>query len=238
MKELFVVWILSMMTAVAPPHRDHFEPEARESWAQADARYREIAEAIVDTTFDPSIRPVFGGDRGRQHTAMLVATMFFMESGFRRDIDLGTSRVRLRRAGLNDFGRSWCMGQINLGIKRIPDPNRPGMWIDTSAKNTAEGWSGPELFADRRKCIAATITVLRASISTCRHLPTTERLAVYAAGSCDSEAGRVASGARMRLFHKWLGRGRPTEKDVDLLNALHPPTPPTPPAVPTLLTTN
>jgi hypothetical protein len=222
MKELFVVWILSMMTAVAPPHREHFEAEAKESYAQADERYREIAEAIVDTSYDENIQPVFPGQRGRASTAMLVATIFFMESGFRRDLDLGTSHVRLRRAGLNDFGRSWCMGQINLGIKRIPDPDRPGMWKDTSAKNTAEGWSGPELFADRRKCIAATISVLRSSLGACRHLPPMARLAVYAAGTCDSEAGQRASEARMRLFHRWLGRGRPEPKDAQVLLEMHP----------------
>lgn len=234
MKELFVVWILSMMTAVAPPHRTHFVPEARESYAQADERYREIAEAIVDAAFDENVQPIFGGERGRAHTAMLVTTMFFMESGFRRDIDLGTSHARLRRVGLNDFGRSWCMGQLNLGIKKIPDPDKPGMWKDTSAKNTAEGWSGPDLFADRRKCVAATISVLRSSLGSCRHLPALERLAVYAAGTCDSEEGKAASIARMRLYQKWMNKGRPDKKDAELLAALRvpkEPETPTPPLV-------
>jgi hypothetical protein len=223
MKELFVVWILSMMTTVSPPHRDHFVPEAKESYAQADTRYREIAEAIVEGAFDKDVRPVFGGDRGRANTAMLVATIFYMESGFRRDIDLGTSRARLRRSGLNDFGRSWCMGQINLGIKKVPDPNNPGRWIDTSAANTAEGWSGRDLVEDRRKCVVATINVLRLSIGTCRKLPAEEQLAMYAAGTCDSQTGREASRARVFSLNRWMHRDRPRPKDAEVLAELYPP---------------
>jgi hypothetical protein len=217
MKELIIAWILSMMTTVSPPHREHFIGEAQESYAQADQRYREIAEAIVDTAYDPSVQPLFRGQYGRASTAMLVASIWFMESGFRRDIDLGTSRVRLRRAGLNDFGRSWCMGQINLGSKKVQDPDHPGRWVETSERTTPEGWTGPDLLSDRRKCAAATIRVLRSSLGGCRHLPISERLALYAAGTCDSEEGRSASRVRMSLFHKWNNAARPDVKDSDVL---------------------
>lgn len=223
MKELLIIWILNVMTSVAPPHREHFEAEAKESYAQADVRYREIAEAIVDASFDENVQPAFPGPRGRASTAMLVATTFFMESGFRRDIDLGTSRARLRRSGLNDHGRSWCMGQINLGITRVPDPERPGTLKETSAATTINGWTGPELLADRRKCVAATINVLRLSMGACANLPPMERLAVYASGTCDNEAGRRASETRMRFFHRWLNRDRPAAKDAQVLLEMQPP---------------
>jgi hypothetical protein len=219
MRELIVLWILAAMTALAPPHREHYVQLAKESYAQADARYREIAEAIVDESF--AGRPLFGGKGGRISTAMLVTTIFFMESGFRRDIDLGIGNVRLRRAGLNDFGRSWCMGQINLGFKRVPDPDHPGMWKETSTAATPDGWYGPDLTADRRKCVRATINALRLSMSTCRSLPADQRLAAYAAGNCESETGKRLSEARMRLFFRWNARGRPNTVDEQVLKEMN-----------------
>jgi hypothetical protein len=215
MKELLILWVLSAMTAMSPPHREHYEPLAMESYAQADARYREIAEAIVEESL--AGEPVFDSKGGRISTAMLVTTIFYMESGFRRDIDLGVGNERLRRAGLNDFGRSWCMGQINLGFRRVPDPDHPGRWKETSDRATPEGWSGPDLVADRRKCVRATINALRSSISVCRSLPLTQRLASYAAGSCESELGKHLSEMRMRLFLRWNYKDRPNLTDEQVL---------------------
>ena len=123
MRELIILWILSAMNVMSPPHRHQYEPMARESYEQADARYREIAEAIVDESF--AGKPAFEGKHARANTAMLVATIFFMESGFRRDVDLGIGSARLRHAGLNDFGKSWCMGQIMLGRRQMSNPDDP-----------------------------------------------------------------------------------------------------------------
>jgi len=110
------------------------------------------------------------------------------------------------------------MGQINLGIKRIPDPDRQGMWKDTSAKQTAQGWTGPELLADRRKCVRATIEAVRTSFGACGSLPFGQRLAAYAAGTCESQEGRQKSEQRLRLFTRWNGRGRPAVTDEQVLN--------------------
>ena len=218
MRELVILWILSTMNGLAPAHRVHFEREAMESYVQADARYRKVAEDAVDEAM--VVRPLFGGRHGRIGTAMMTVTLWFMESGFRRDIDLGTSRVRLRHTGLNDFGRSWCMGQINLGSKRVLDPDHPGMWLDTSNTLTPQGWSGPELVADRRKCAHVTIETLRQSMLACRSLPMNQRLAAYAVGRCDSEEGKRLSEVRMRLFFRVNGKGRPDVTDNDILEEM------------------
>lgn len=220
MKELFITWLLSMMLAAAPVDRPRHVPEARESKEQAEQRYREIAEAVFDASFDPNVQPVFPGDKGRASTAMIVTAMFYMESGFRRDVDLGTSRHRLRRAGLNDFGRSWCMGQINLGAKKEKDAQ--GRVIETSATLSKEGWTGPELQSDRRKCAISTINLIRASTYACKDLPREERLAAYAAGNCDSDAGKMASRARMAFFNRWVHRNRPNATDTQVILALEP----------------
>ena len=218
MRELVILWILAAMNSLSPAHRAHFEKEAMESYVQADTRYREIAENTVDKAMTTT--PLFSGKRARISTAMFVTVMWFMESGFRRDIDLGTSRVRLRHTGLNDFGRSWCMGQINLGSKRVLDPAHPGMWLETSNTLTPQGWSGPELVTDRGKCAVVTIETLRQSMLACRSLPMNQRLAAYAAGRCDSEEGRRLSEVRMRLFFRMNERGRPDVTDGDILKEM------------------
>jgi len=215
-----IAWIESTMRRLSPPERPHHEPAAQESRAQAEQRYHDIAEAIVDASFDPNAEPVFAGSRARQNTAMLVAVMFHFESGYRRDIDLGLSRARLARSGWNDFGRSWCMGQINLGRKQLPDPENQGQLIEESASTTQEGWSGRDLIADRRKCVTATIRILRQSIDTCRSLPSSERLAMYAAGTCGSESGKRASRVRMHRFLREVVRDVPAERDADVFTSI------------------
>lgn len=222
-REAFIIWILTTMTALSPPHREHWEPAARESFAQADARYRAIAETIVDGVFDPEVEPVFNGPRARQNTAMLVTIWWNAESGFRRDVDLGTGRAKTAKAGWNDFGRSWCMGQINLGRKRRPDPENKGAWIEDSPTLTPEGWSGRELCQDRAKCLRATLRVMRGSIRACRNLPAAERLAAYAAGTCSSRAGQDISRTRMTWYLRWLQRDHPEYTDAQALADMRPP---------------
>ena len=220
MFEALVAWILSTMVALAPPHRPHWEPTAQESYAQADARYLEIAETIVRGAFDPEIQPVFTGPSGRQDTAMLVVIWWNHESGFRRDVDLGLGRKRLARAGWNDYGRSWCMGQINLGRKPRPDPENLGQMIEESASTTPEGWSGRDLCDDRKKCLVATINVMRRSIGACRNLPLNERFSAYAAGNCESEAGKRISRFRMQQFWQWRGKNKPQHTDLEVVEYL------------------
>ena len=64
---------------------------------------------------------------------------------------------------------------------------------------TAEGWTGEELSRDVVKCTSVALRHVRHSLRTCGGYPREDRLAVYAAGRCDSEAGRRLSRDRMAL---------------------------------------
>lgn len=220
LKEAFITWILTAMTTMAPPHRQHWVPEAQESIEQANSRYRDIATTIVEGVFDPEVQPVFGGKYGRQRSAMFVVVWWNGESGFRRDVDLGLGRARLARSGWNDYGRSWCMGQVNLGRKRRPDPERKGEWIEDSPTLTPEGWSGRDLCDDRRKCLVTTLRIMRQSIGACRNLPPEERMAAYAAGYCESYRGQTSSRARMRVFNRFYAQGKPTYTDEEVMESI------------------
>lgn len=188
MQELLISHIVALMVMLAPPERPHFVPEAMETRDQAMVRYQEIAQALVDTVYDPANAPLYSGKYGRERTTSLLLTIAYFESGFRRDVDLGLGRARLSRSGWNDQGRSWCMMQLNLGKKTVDG-------VEDSADTTEEGWTGRELLADRRKCFTAGLGVLRKSLRACRHLPWDQQLAGYASGSC--EKGAAASRTRM-----------------------------------------
>jgi hypothetical protein len=64
---------------------------------------------------------------------------------------------------------------------------------------TREGWTGEEVAADLTKCTTAALRKVRESQRICGALPREERLAVYAAGRCDSEAGKRLSRDRVGL---------------------------------------
>jgi len=195
-------WIFSLIVAMAPPARLSAAPGALETHQQAKARYAEIASAIA--TAVELEGPMFGGALPKHRTAGLVAVIWYLESGFRRDIDLGLNRVELARQGYNDHGRSWCMGQINLGKKLVPITDDSGEtvgWRWDSA-SSVYGWTGRELVEDRVKCARATIRALRRSVSACRHLAYNKRLAAYMRGKCSSEEGQWISEVRMRIFRR------------------------------------
>lgn len=217
MKELFITWILATMMSMAPYREGYRTPDAAESREEATERYQEIADAIVTSSFREDVKPLFGGPHGRAKTAMLVTAVFFTESGFRRDVDLGIGREVSMKKGLNDFGRSWCMGQVHLGYKKERNPYDDTQWVSDSVRTTREGWTGRELLEDREKCAIATINILRSSLSMCRNLPLQERLAQYAAGRCESSRGKYASLQKMRVFQTWVNRNRPAIADADAI---------------------
>lgn len=202
MKELFILWLVAAMNTVAPAHRPQFVKEAQESHEQADARYREIAEAILSVAFDSEEEPIFEGAFGRSKTAVFIMHKFYMESGFRKDVQYGLGRERLDSQGWNDFGRSWCLGQVMLGRKVVRTEN--GKWTTDSAQTTREGWTGRDLVGDTEKCVRATLHIAQRSIAACRSLPAEEQLAAYISGTCESERGKAESRRRYRSFnHTW-----------------------------------
>lgn len=205
LKSAIVQYVVALMISLAPPDRPHFVPEAQETPDLAKARYNDIAKAMVNVAYDPTFRPLYSGTRARLRSLSLIFAIAYMESGFRRDIDLGLGRHRLGKMGWNDHGRSWCMMQVNLGKNG-----------DTSASNTSQGWSGLDLVQDRQKCFMAGAEVLRISMGSCPGASEGDRLRVYASGSCDK--GEHESRVRMRrarqTYSALVGKGVPKDSEV------------------------
>jgi hypothetical protein len=228
-ENVVIAWIFSLMTALSPPDKQRVTV-AQETVEEATARYQDIAESIVRNAYDPNIKPAFGGPKGRLQTALTVTMMFFWESGYRKDVDMGLARGLTSKMGLNDHGRSWCMGQVNLGKKTWSDPET-GEKFDDSEKATAEGWTGRDLVGDHNKCVVATIRILRGSMYDCRELPIEERLAAYIAGTCESKEAAAESRKRMNVIFK-RGQKMPNVNDKAIQSKLFPPEPKPEPAKP------
>jgi hypothetical protein len=165
---LAAVWLTTLLTGLAPAPMDGLSDP--EDPAARTRRIAEIGADIAGVVYDPAERPIFMGPNARAQTAAVVAT-FAVEEG----MNLAPSIDSGRRRG--DNGRSWCIMQLNVGRGKTP-----------------EGWTGPDLIADRKKCIRAGLHALRRSYWACAKNPEQERFAAYASGSCG--AGRSISSRR------------------------------------------
>lgn len=132
------------------------------------ARYTEIASDIVSVVYDPEEQPLFSGADGRARTALLLASIAAHESTFRLDVEDGRAR--------GDGGTSWCFMQLHIGSGK-----------------TVEGWTGPEVTADRKLCFRAGLHIARESFRMCIAQPLNEKLSAYASGQC----GRSAESRQM-----------------------------------------
>jgi hypothetical protein len=179
--ESFVTYLLAAMVAwVSPSMQKQHEPPE-----DAQARYEAIARDVAAVVLDEDETPIFSGPGGRARTGLLLLSVASYESYFRKDVDDGTR--------LGDHGRSFCLMQIHVG---------DGV--------TREGWSGPELVADRKRCVRAALHILLGSFGACRRLPLDDRLSAYATGRC--EEGSDASRARVGRARKWWeAHGAPKE---------------------------
>lgn len=92
--------------------------------------------------------------------------------------------------------RSWCVYQIHL---------LPG-------NRTIEGWTGPELAADARKCITVARRLIEMSIKSTENKDGKCPLCVYARGRWTPESQKL-SDFRMRLAKKLLKEVRVDEDD-------------------------
>lgn len=157
--KIAAVWLTSVLTSLAPaPMGGKADPN--ESPVARASRIESIAADIAEVVYDPSEEPIFMGPKARNQTAAMVAT-FAVEEGMNLSHGVDTGRI------LGDAGKSYCMMQINVGKGK-----------------TKEGWTGPDLIADRKKCIKAGMHALRRSFWTCKNNPLKERFAVYASGNC------------------------------------------------------
>lgn len=140
-------------------------------------RYTDIASDVVAVAFDPDEEPAFQGERARERTALLMLSIASFESQFRADVDRGDVR--------GDHGTSWGLFQIHIGKGR-----------------SKEGWSGPELTADRKKGVRAGLRIARDSLKWCSKLPAEDRLSGYTKGRCEKDSYSRARIGRAKYWWK------------------------------------
>jgi hypothetical protein len=172
--------ILSMMIDLLHP-KVQMRAYVKEPLEQAELRYDSIADDIAAVVSDPEETPLFDGEAGREATGLLLASIAWHESAFRRDVDVckGT-----RSKG--DHGRSIGLLQLMSG------PNY-------------EGHKAKEICADRKLAIRLGLHVLQRAKSTCGG-PPRRWLQSYAAGGCGirSNVSRDVCVAYERVGQKYL----------------------------------
>lgn len=199
-KTIVIAWLVQMMLTWSPPERrNSYIPDAREAVDAAKKRYEEIAEAILDVALDESNPTLVGGPKGRTQTAVLMASVAFFESGFRRDVHLGIGKL-----GRGDFGRSWCLMQLNIGTGKVPT-NDP----------IIGSFTGKDLVADTHNCMKAGLHLMARSMRACRGLPWEYRLSAYTSGKCVD--GEPKARARLSFGLRWVRQSPPQWTDKDLI---------------------
>lgn len=98
MHNAILSWLVSAMLAwTSTDHR----PEHR-------ATVERAAREIVDIAYSPSEPPIFAGESGRAKTALLLAAIGTLESGWREDVQAGRCR-----ANECDHGLAKCWMQVH-----------------------------------------------------------------------------------------------------------------------------
>jgi hypothetical protein len=172
--QTLTLWALSLMLYLQPVSRHR---STLETVPQRDARYQEIAAAIEKVV--AANPPLIPGPSGRAYTAAVLLSVTYIESGWRKDVDLGLSRAKRASWGEEDHGRSWCMGQINLGSGTVP-----------VGDDVMKSWTGKDLISDREKCMAVVLEMVRRSFASCRLLPRDHWLNQYASGECKPDPAK------------------------------------------------
>jgi hypothetical protein len=215
-----VSWCVKRMSLWAPPGRSFYE-NAKETPEDAIVRYGEVAKDAIAVVYDPAEVPLFTGRIGRARTLAVILAVSDSESGgYRKDVDFGIGSY-----SKGDGGKSWCLGQINLGLAG-PDGKTslrveltPKYW--EYAKTKDSGLGGEDLVQDRKACFRVQLHMIRQSFATCSSLPVLERLGIYASGkSC--EAGKTASQSRIGKAVGWLANSAPPVSDRLVVDSLYP----------------
>jgi len=153
-----IIWMISVMLLISP-----INPKFESEQEHAD-RMERIAEDIVSITYDKAEAPIIRiGKDPRRLATMLVFEVAKHESSFYYNIDKNKG---YKPRG--DNGRSWCLMQIHIGKGK-----------------TFQGWTGPELIADRKKCLKAGYQYMKQSFGACRRYGQAYGLSAYASGSCN-----------------------------------------------------
>ena len=171
-----IAWAVAFMVSWAPPGRSKIK-DAIETPEAGQARYEEIARAAARVAYDPYLKPLFHGPRGRASTMAVLLSIAYHESGFRRDVDLGVGKLA------RGSGTDSCLLQIRVGRGK-----------------TSEGWTHDDLVGDREKCFRAGYSLIKRSFGACRRLPQLDWLGAYTRGRCVE--GDPLSRARIGLSQR------------------------------------
>lgn len=169
-------WILSLMTAVAPPDKLAAQPQWpgwEETVTEKKARYEAIAEDLYEVVYDPMVRSLYGGKHGRAMTAATMLAVIYHESGFARDVDQGPCYQGKGASLRCDGGRSACMAQVQIGEGTT-----------TLRSHGIAGLTKADLFADRKSCFRIAEHLIRRSFTACAKQGPNAKLNAYASGVC------------------------------------------------------
>jgi hypothetical protein len=174
---LEAILLTAMIDLLHPKFQAHsYEKEPLE---EAERRYGSIAEDMAAVVSDEQEAPLFTGPAAREVTGLLLATIAWHESGFRKDVDACKGTM-----AKGDNGRSIGLLQVMRG------PNY-------------EGHTSKEICGDRRLALRLGLHVLRRAKETCTGGPRTW-LQSYASGSCSihSNVSRDVCSAFERIGQK------------------------------------
>jgi hypothetical protein len=120
---------------------------------------REVVERgvgeIVELAYDAGERPLFAGPAGRARTALLVAAVAALESGFREDVQAGRCRP-----WECDHGKAACWMQVHVGRGVVLDD---WGWRFAQAGDAGEVLRAADM-VDERACLRVGLHMLGASI--------------------------------------------------------------------------
>lgn len=195
----WVVATILMLAPYRPPEEGsitwrRFKPDASKEAHRA--RIESISSDLVDVV--EAAPPLPGMTRA--NTIRLMLSIAFFESGFQRDVDLG-----LGKHGRGDFGKSFCLMQIQTGKGKVPIHDEE-----------IGAWTGQDLVDDRKKCFRAGLELLRRSMGACRgvkdddgeNLRGASLISAYTTGKCTKNE----SAAVIRWSFAWgktIGRAIP-----------------------------
>ena len=129
---------------------------------------------------------------------MVLLSLAYFESGFRRDVDLGLGQFA-RGSGVDS-----CLMQIRVG-----------------SGATAEGWPHADLVGDRKKCFRAGLHLVRQSFHACRKLPREDWLGAYTSGTCRIKEPY----SRQRMRRALTSPRPPVDDEIVFANPSAEPTP-------------